>query len=301
MIRIIKTITVLLITTVVISGCVKDGLDECPEGNVRLHFFVEKFQNKSQNPLDARELNFYDRVTHLRYFLYKDNILKEQGVMDKFAKTSGASYDFDLQNLEYGNYKMVVVANCSKTALTGDPAVVENLLLTFPGCLDTEDYLTAVFPFTVNSNAVTDYDVGLLRAHGVIRYTFKNMPSDVSDIEVVMKNVSNQKWITGDYENACQANRKYTLIPLKKQASNEDYVIGTFPTLPGEQSAYYLNVYRNNESEPYVQHLVSDDLTVTRNQLLDIAVTFNDGGISFEISFNSDWDGSRPGGETELE
>lgn len=292
----------ILLLMIVVSGCVKDGLDECPEGNVRLNLFVEKFRNKSQNPLDDREDNFTDRVNHLRYYLYRDNVLRQQGIITKFTKATSPSYTFDLTNLEYGDYQMVVVANSNKTALSGDAALSKNLLLTFPGCADTEDYFTSVFPFSVNSNETNEYDVGLLRTHGVIRYTFKNMPSDISDIEVVMRNVSNEKWITGDYMNSYEASRKYVLIPLAKQSAAEDYVIGTFPSLKGERSAYYLNMYRNNEDTPYLKQMITDTLTVVRNQLLDIAVTFNQGELSFEIDLDSKWEpGSNLGGEIGLE
>lgn len=294
-------ITGLLLLIAVLSGCVKDGLDVCPEGSVKLNLFVEKFRNKSQNPLDDYEDNFNDRVGHLRYYLYRDGKLNREGIIDKFAKASGPSYTFDFQNLEYGSYNMVIVANSTKAALSGDQSVADNLLLTYPGVLDTEDYFTAVFPFEVKSNNVAEYDVGLLRTHGVIRYTFKNMPDDISDIEMVMRNVSSEKWVTGDYKNACEAASRYVIVPLAKQATDDGYVVSTFPSLAGSRSAYYLNVYRNREVEPYLNQLVTDTLTVTRNQLLDIAVTFNKGGLSFEIDLDSEWDGSSSGGETGLE
>lgn len=294
-------ITGILLLIAFLSGCVKDGLDECPEGTVRLNLFVEKFRNKSQNPLDDYEDNFNDRVGHLRYYLYRNGVLKQQGIIDKFAKASGPSYAFDFQNLEYGSYNMVIVANCTKTALSGDQAIADNLLLTYPGVADTEDFFTAVFPFEVESNDMAEYNVGLLRTHGVIRYTFKNMPADISDIEMVMKNVSSEKWVTGDYKNACEAASRYVIVPLAKQATDDGYIVSTFPSLTGARSAYYLHVYRNKEITPYMMHLVSDTLTVTRNQLLDIAVTFNNGGLSFEIDLDSKWDGSSSGGETGLE
>jgi len=301
MISNVKTIIGLLFITLILSGCVKDGLDECPDGSVKMHLYVEKFRNKSQNPLDDYENNFNDIVGHLRYYLYKDNELKEQGLIDQFTKASGPSYILDFQDMEYGEYKMIIVANCTKTALSGDAAIADNLVLTFPGCADTEDFFTAVFPFTVNSNENSEYNVGLLRTHGVLRYTFINMPSDITDIEVVMQNVSSEKWVTGDYKNACEASQKYIIMPLAKQATTEEYVIGTFPTLSGEKSAYYLQMYRNNEKVPYTRHLITDTLTVTRNQLLDIAVTFNNGELSFDIDLDSKWDGSSSGGETGLE
>jgi len=286
----------------IFSSCVRDGLDECPEGQVRLRLFVEKFRNKSQDPLADREDIFSDRVSHLRYFLYKDGGLKDQGIIDQLLRTtSGNCHTFDFKDLEFGDYKMLVVANSSKTALTGDAGNGDNLLLTFPGCDDTEDFFSAVFPFTVESNELKEYEVGLARTHGVIRYTFKNMPAEVSDIEIVMENVGSEKWITGDYKIGCKANKRYIMVPVSRQATTEDYVIGTFPTLTGQRSAYHLNLYRAGDTVPYINYMVSDTLTVVRNQLLEIGVTFNNGALDFEIKLDSDWDGTSSGSEVGIQ
>jgi len=285
-----------------VSGCVRDGVDECPEGSVRLNFFAERFRNRSLNPLDDREDIFTDRIGHFRYYLYKDGVLNKQGMIEKFEKATINSYSMEFSQLEYGEYEMVVVANCTKTALSGDAASSANLVLTYPGCGDTEDFFSAVFPFTVNSAEKKEYDIGLLRAHGVIRYTFVNMPSDISDIDIVMENVSSEKWITGDYKNIYKASQRYIVVPLNRQTADEEgYIMGTFPTLPDGRSSYYLNLYRQGETEPFRSELISDNLTIARNQLLDIAVTFNNGNISYEILLDSSWNGSSSGGATEIQ
>ena len=292
----------LLLLIVFFSGCVKDGEDPCPPaGSVKIDFFVEKFRNQSENPLDDREEDFFSRVNHLRYFIYKDDELYDQGIINNFAKATSPSYSFQFTELDYGNYNMVVIANCTKDALSGDPVDASNLLLTFPGCADTEDFFTAVFPFSIESDEVKEYEVGLMRTHGVIRYTFKNMPDDITDMEIVMKNVSQEKWVTGDYMTTCEASRSYIVIPLGKQAITDDYIMGTFPTLTNERSTYYLNLYKERSTTPYISQMITDDLIVKRNQLLDIAVTFNDGYLSFEIDLDSDWGGSSSGGEVGIE
>lgn len=292
----------LLLLIVFFSSCVTDGEDPCPPaGSVKIDFFVEKFRNQSENPLDDREEDFLSRVNHLRYFIYKDNELYDQGIINNFTKASSPSYSFQFTELDYGNYNMVVIANCTKDALSGDPSNADNLLLTFPGCTDTEDFFTAIFPFSVQSDEVKEYEVGLMRTHGVIRYTFKNMPDNITDMEIVMKNVSQEKWVTGDYMTTCEASRQYVMIPLEKKSATDDYIMGTFPTLPDEKSVYYLNLYRERGTTPYISQMITDDLIVKRNQLLDIAVTFNDGYLSFEIDLDSDWDGSSSGGEVGIE
>ncbi|MDU1891670.1 MAG: FimB/Mfa2 family fimbrial subunit [Dysgonomonas sp.] len=284
------------------SSCVKDGENPCPPaGSVKVDFFVERFRNQSENPLDDREDDFQSRVNHLRYYIYKDGDLYDQGMISNFTKAASPSHTFQFTGLDYGNYNMVVVANCTKNALSGDPVYADNLLLTFPGCADTEDFFTAVFPFSVQSDEVKEYEVGLLRTHGVIRYTFENLPDDITDMEVVMKNVYQQKWVTGDYKETCEALQRYTIVPLVKQAVDDEYIIGTFPTPADERSTYYLNMYKAGEETPYISQMITDDLVIRRNQLLDIAVKFNDGYLSFEIDMDSDWNGSSSGGEIGIE
>lgn len=300
-------IIAILLSIAFFSACVKDGEDLCPPepkdltGNAIIHVYAEKFRNKSQNPLDDRVDNFGEVISHLRYFIYKNGELFDEGIIDKFPKADLDRHTFTISDLEYGEYKMVLVANSIRERLTGVAAKSANLLLTFPGCLDNEDYFTAVFPFSIKDDRNTEYDVGLLRTNGVIRYTFNNMPAEVSDIEVVMKNVYLEKWIDGEYKNVCDANMKYTIIPLKRQTVTDDYIIGTFPTPANEYSAFHINLYQKGETEPYMSRMVAEDLSVIRNQLLDITVTFNNGELDFIIDLDSDWDGTSSGGSVVIE
>ncbi|MBK5722259.1 FimB/Mfa2 family fimbrial subunit [Dysgonomonas sp. Marseille-P4677] len=297
----IKIIGILLLITL-FSSCLKDGEDLCHSvGSVKIDLFVEKFRNQSDNPLDDREDSSLGRVNHLRYFIYKEGLLYEQGIIDKFTKTSGPLYSFLLSGLDYGNYNIVFVANCTKKSLRGDSTNIENLLLTFPGCEDTEDFFSAVFPFSVDSDNMMEYEVGLKRTHGIVRCTFNNLPNNISDIEIIMKNVNMEYWIAGDYKVAGEASRKYSLTELKDETVNGDYIIGTFPTPINEKSIYYLNIYKEDEATPYISQMITDDFEIRRNQLLDISVTFNDGYLSFEIDMDSDWDGPSSGGEVGIE
>lgn len=297
----ILRITGVLFLIFSLSGCLKDGVNECPGTDIRINFYVEKFANRSSNPLDDTEEKFCDRIGHFRYYLYQNNTLYAQGMVEEFDTSTGNYYYLDYSQLEYGDYQIIVVGNCTKKALSGDTSDPANLVLTYPGCTETEDFFSAEFKFTVNSPEAKKYDVGLLRTQGVIRYTFINMPSEISELDIIMENVSSEKWITGDYKNACQAFQNYNLTTLTGRTAEDGYIMGSFPTLSGEKSSFYLNLYREGETEPFRSELISNDLTVTRNQLLDIAVTFNDGNISYEILLDSSWGGTSPGGETGID
>lgn len=291
-----------LLLIILFSSCVRDGEDVCPPiGTVRVDLFVEKFRNQSENPLDDREDIFHERINHLNYFIYKDEILYDQGIINELPQVSDPSYSFLFSGLDYGNYNMVIVANCTQAVLCGDPVVADNLFLNFPGCENSEDFFTAVFPFSVEADEVKEYEVGLMRIHGIIRSTFKNLPNNITDVEIIIGNVSQESWLTGGYRTTCDASRKYTVNPQRKQAIDMSYIMGIFPTLENEKSVYSLNMYKDGETTPYISQIITDDINIKRNQLLDITVTFNDGYLSFEIDMDSDWDGSSPGGEVGIE
>ena len=301
----IKFISFILLACFSLVGCVKDGVDECPAGDVKVNLFVEKFQNKSQNALDSREDIFANVIKHTRYYLYRDGVLYKEGIIDNFKNTTGNHHPLYFTELDYADYELVVVSNSSRDALSGDVSFSKNLLVTYPGCTDTEDYFSAVLPFKVDSDKTMEFDLGLLRMQGVIRYNFKNMPSDIIAMEIAMDNVTSEKWITGDYKKAYKASRSFDIIPLRvdnEELRNSAYVMETFPTLAGEKATYNLALFRDGEIAPYRSEIISSDITVTRNQLLDLLVTFNaDGTLGFEILLDNSWDGSSDGGETGIQ
>lgn len=296
-------IVMVLLGVISLSGCIKDGLEECPpEPKIALEFYAEKFQNKSQNALDDREEKFCDRIKHVRYYLYKDKELIRERIVDKFENTDGNCFTLEFDDLQPGQYEIVVIGNSSRSALTGDPMDAASLVITYPGSLDTEDYFTATFPFTVKAEESKKYEVGLYRAHGVIRYHFVNPPDDLVGVQVRMTNVGSEKWVTGDYMNVIDATHRFTTIQTATRADIEDgaLVIGTFPTPQNEFSEYYLSLYREGEDNPYLSRMIADTLGVIRNQLIDIVTTFNDGNVSFEVYMDNEWDGSLWGGIGEV-
>lgn len=296
-------IVMVLLGVISLSGCIKDGEIECPpEPKIVLEFYAEKFQNKSQNALDDREEKFCDRIKHIRYYLYKDKELIQDRIVDKFDNTTSNCFTLEFDDLQPGQYEIVVVGNSTRNALTGDPLDAANLVITYPGSIDTEDYFTTVFPFTVNATDSRKYEVGLYRAQGVIRYHFINAPEDLAAVQVRMTNVGSEKWVTGDYKNVVDATHRFTLVQTATRADIEEgaLVIGTFPTTQNDFSAYHLNLYREGDNNPYMSRMIADTLTVVRNQLIDIVTTFNDGNVDFEIYLDNEWDGSLWGGIGEV-
>ncbi|MCC8146814.1 MAG: hypothetical protein LIO93_10360 [Bacteroidales bacterium] len=298
----IKTnITLLLFFLIVFSSCITEGEELCPTGEVKVHLFAEKFQNKSKNPLDNREEKFCDRISHLRYYLYQDKKLVREGIVQEFVDKESNCYSLDFKELEYGTYELLIIGNSSKTALLGDPVQSANMYLAYPGCLDTEDFFTSVFSFNVNTEDLKEYEVGMLRAHGVIRYSFVNMPPEATKMQIVMENVTGEKWITGNYMNVYKASNDYVITAPLRQSQENNYVMGTFPTVENERSAYSLHLFREGEDTPFISEMISDDVNIERNQLVDITAVFNDGTIDFFIEINNEWDGWNPGGSGNIE
>ncbi|MDR2038217.1 MAG: hypothetical protein LBQ60_09860 [Bacteroidales bacterium] len=301
---------VMLLLGMTLSGCIKDAPDPCPVGDLSLLVFVENFQNPSDDPLFDTEPIFSTRINHLRYYLYRDGLLYEQGLVDSWPKASRAYYTFQYDSLEFGNYEIVLIGNCTKAALSGDPSNPASLSLTFPGCSDTEDFFTAAFPFTLDTYGLSQYEIGLSRAHGIVSYDFINVPNDITEIEVVMDNVGLQKWVKGDYQDVFCATHRYAFFSAgsnnkrSRSASDirwgEDYRVATFPTVSGERSTYTMNLYRNGENTPYISQKVCDTLVVKRNQLLEITAIFNNGSFQFEIDMNTSWDGTSDAGGAEI-
>jgi len=315
MISKIKIIGLILLAFVTYS-CVEDGETPCPPeptvitaGDARLNLYVERFQNPSQNPLNDVEPNFSNRITHLRYFLYSNaaqtrageySLVKED-IITTVQSNNKDFYPLEFFGLQPGNYKLVIVGNCIKTLLNGDKIKADNLYITFPGCADTEDFFSTTYDFNIISDQTTEDKVGLLRMHGVVRYAFNNLPEDITHVEVIMENVSNEKWITGEYKEACKANLRYAMIPVTR-ANSEDYVMGSFPTITDGRSTLHVNFYKTDGDDIYLTQMVNDELSVVRNQLLDVALNYKDDGkIDIEVTLDNKWDGSSSGGETGIQ
>lgn len=290
-----KWIYILLIGGM-LSGCIKEDLEPCPAGNVRIKLYVEKFQADPKEAFAEAEPHFGDRVGQLRYYLYKEGNIIEQGSLPDCSACRDSAYVFHRAGLDFGDYKLILVANGENDVLTGD---ANDWVLVYPGVDRTKDYLTASFPFTVNCNCELSFQTLLERMHGVIRYSFEQIPSDVTSLEMKITPVESRKHLEGGYEGTTEVTKRVDLT-APGGAERVQVVIGTFPTPPGGHSAYYLSLYREGEATPAYSGRVTDTLTIVRNQLLDIKTRFDQMQPSFEVKVNSRWDGSLPAGGVEI-
>lgn len=298
-----KWISILLISLAV-SGCIKEELEECLAGNVRVNIYVERFQTKPSDGISSREAAFNKRIEHLRYLLYKEGKLHSDGVLADVLQCRDSAYVFRLQGLEWGNYQLIMAANSEKVLLAGDP---DKLIMAYPGVEKGIDYLTFSLPFTVDCNCEMQYTACLSRMHGVVRYLFEGVPDDINALEMRMTHLCNQYCIGSNYDGDCEVVKRVELdklLPLKstnKEKPNRlNVVVGAFPTATGQRSAYYLSLYKDSDSSPWYEEMVTDTLTVQRNQLLEILTRFDAGAPSFEVHVDTRWDGAIDGGWVEV-
>lgn len=296
-----RTIILLCVSILLYTGCIHETLDECPVGDVKIKVYVEKFQAVTHNYRTDMEDLFNTRIKDIHYFLFKEQALIEEGRIEDFSLYSGPYYTFERKGLEFGDYCLALVSNCSAYVGGSTPA---ELFFTYAGVDNKEDYFAVCFPFTVECDCQSEYNVYMERVHGVIRYIFSNVPEYLTEMEMTMTNVGNKKSIDGDYSGQIAVTKRFPIRQLTRAANaNEDItvVLGTFPTATGLRSAYQLRLYKNGEEEPWYNETVTDTLTVRRNHPLDIFTRFTGDIPSFEVLVNTAWDGSASGGVTDIE
>lgn len=290
----------LFLSIILFAGCIHETLDTCPKGDVKINIYVEKYQALTHNFGMDMETSFYTRIHDIHFFLFKENALIDEGRISDCSLYTTPPYTFQRQGLEFGDYCLAVVSNCS--AFVGGKAPAD-LFFTYAGVDNKEDYFAVCFPFTVDCNCQSEYNTYMERAHGVVRYTFSNVPEDISGIEMTMTNVGNKKLIDGDYSGQIEVTKRIPVSSMTRAATgNNDLTVtlGTFPTTTGMRSTYRLQLYKKGGEEPWYKGTVTDTLTVRRNQLLSIDTRFTKGSLSFEVLVNTSWDGSIPGGGTDI-
>lgn len=294
-----KIIFILGLLLCTFSGCIREGLEDCPSiGDVRIHVYVEKFRALAFSTQES-EASFNTRISSLYYYLYKDEVLQQEGKITDLASFTGPSYTFDYPRLEFGDYRLIVIANCEDDVLSADSKIAVSHLITYPGLDKSADYFVLDYPFTVDCDCEQQYDAYLQRLHSVVMCSFRHLPVNISALEMTLENVSNCRLATAGYSGAINVVKRIEL-PLRTRNDGLDVVIGTFPSLPYKRSAYKLKVYMDNHPAPYYDQIVTDTLILKRNQLINITNTFNDGKLEFEISLDTEWNGSLEGGGTEV-
>lgn len=285
----------IIVMLLVLSGCVKETLDPCPVGNVKLNVYVEKFQTNSSNPSDGIEESFNKRIHDLHYYLYRNGMLICDTVLSGVTNVADPYYSLLFENLDFGEYRLLLVANSDPTVLKGDAKVADEVYIQYPGAEETDDYFTEDFRFSVECDCTSEYTAKLKRAHGVVRSVVKHLPQGISEVEITLDGVNSQKHTNSGYSNNIKVTKRY---PVNETETGQaiHFILGTFPTPEGQPATYEIKFFASGQSAPVYTQRIEKNLIVQRNQLTEVVSDFVDGTIQFEIKMDSQWNDFIDGG-----
>lgn len=276
-------------------SCIDDDLDPCPAdgGALAVTLRVEKFRARPPYAPEELEEDFAQRVQALDYLLYADGRLIEQGSIADLQPAGRDAYLFRRETLPFGTYRFAVAANAAPEGMSGSTAAPERLYFVYRGAAD-DDYFRGDVTFEVTCPCRNEFETVLQRVHGVTRFRFENLPAEVASVEVSLDNVGRRMPLAGEPDTECTVTRRVDAAELAR--SEGTFVLGTFPTLPGRKTAWRLRLFDAGGATPLYDRMVTDTLTIERNQLRELAVRFRESGIEFSVEVDPTWDGSNDGG-----
>ncbi|MCP9612184.1 hypothetical protein [Coprobacter tertius] len=282
----------------IIYSCVHEDLDKCKTADVVVNVYVEKFGASTLSPEDS-EANFKTRIKKFRYFFYKDGVLQKQGIVSDFISSDSPYYIFSYSGLDPGDYRLIVIANCDDDVLSGDPSDIDKYLIVYPGVDKCGDYFALNFPFTINCDCDMRYNAYLQRLHSVVNFSFSQIPSYLTALEISLDNVGLNRFMRGDYNGHISISKRIMLQEMTKKNIASNLLVGVYPTLPNEYATYKLKAFTDNADIPCFEAVIKDNLPLIRNQLLHINTSLNN-DLDFTVTVDTRWDGSINGGETDL-
>lgn len=281
-----------------LPGCWKEDLSKCWKGDVVVSVYAEKFQVSNNDIEDVLS----KRVKALHYFLYRDGVLVENKIVNDFKDIQSSGYPLKWNKLPFGNYKLLVVANAEDNqAIGGDINDPGKVKIIYPGADRTSDLFTSAYDFTLDCDCGFVGETVLKRIQGVIQYEFKNVPKNITEVEVTVDQLGTECGVdTLTIYNTPFSLTYRTPIDPSSTDGTCSFAIGMLPTLPDCVSTLKLKLYSDHDPDYVVyESLITDTARVERNQLLKVTSTFPEegilGNISFGVIVNPKWDGSNNG------
>lgn len=281
------------------SGCVKETLDTCPEGNVRVNVYAEKFQTGSSAATQDIEEKINQRIYFMHCILYKEDTYVMDTVIEDLSGNNEPYYPVNFSQLPFGDYNLIIVGNCSPEAMSGDFNQWGGLNLLYPGADQTDDLFATLLPFTVDCNCTMQFDTKLRRLLGVVRCEVTAIPEGIDEFEIIFHNVNSQLGKEGIYSNTIQVNKRMPVVRTRSTAP-QTALLGLFPTITDQPASYELKLYSNKQSEAVFSQVISDNVPVLRNQLTELLTDFSNGQLEFTVRLDTKWDDSIQGGEVEI-
>lgn len=283
-----------------LTACVKETLDSCPEGNVRINLYAEKFQTNSSGAIEDSEEVFNKRIRYLHCILFKDNTYVLDTVIPDLSGVEGAFYTLFFPSLDFGNYQLVTIGNCSPDAMSGDLHIPGGLTLMYLGADQTEDLFASALNFTVDCDCVQEFETKLRRLLGVVRCKITNLPDNVAEAEVIIHDVNSKLGKGGLYNTNTDVSRRVPVERLNRANTKDlDIILGTFPTSAQHPASYELKFYTSGNTVMFDQ-VMTNDVYILRNQLVELVTDFSDGTPRFEVIVDGKWEDYVNGGEVEI-
>lgn len=283
-----------------LAGCVKETLDKCPEGNVRVNVYAEKFQTNSSDVTSDIEDQIGKRIDFMHCILYRDDDYVLDTVIEGVSGVKDSHLPVDFRQLPFGNYNLVIIGNCLPETMGGDFHLRDGMLLLYPGADKAEDMFATVVPFTVDCDCSTEFSTKLRRLMGVVRCEMNGLADDVSEIEVIFHNINSQCGKDGIFSLPIDINKRVKIIRTRS-TEPQSVLLGVFPTVSDKPASYEIKFYAEGQTEPTFSKVMSDKINILRNQYVELISDFSKGEVQFTIRLDTQWDDHMQGGEVEID
>ena len=272
-----------------LSGCWKENLKNCWDGDVTFRVMAEQFQ---EAPGGASEERLSDRIKTLHYYLYYENVLLQQGSVDSKTALDVQQYILAFPKLKFGNYSLALLANVDESEIKATEHC-EDLLLDYPGTSGTKDYFVSCYEFKVDCECGFEDFVILYRAQGVTHFQLKDLPENITEVEVELDQLSGTCGVDTTYQGKVATTYRVNAEDIRKR-DLLSFAIGSFPTIANAQTSVVLRLYADGDPEFVAYEQKIGTISVLRNQLVRISADFNhtiSGKVQFGIQVNPAWDG----------
>lgn len=262
-----------------LTGCWNENTKNCWMGDVAIHVMAERFQElpggKTEEVLSAR-------ISSIRYYLYQGDVLYQQGVVDDKEELNLQNIILTFSKLPFGDYSLSLLGNAS-----------EGESITYPGPTQTKDYFVSYYRFTVDCECgLTDFTT-LYRSQGVTQFELKNLPDNITEIEVSLNQLNQVCQADTTYRGETELSYRMNVVDVTQEGLSS-FVIGSFPTVAEGRSELILRLYADGNPEFLVYESKIGEAVIVRNQLVRVEADFNHslmGDVVFDVTVNPEWDG----------
>lgn len=278
-----------LMLLLTLTGCWNENTANCWMGDVTIHVLAERFQ---ELPDGASEEQLSKRFTSVQYYLYHGENLYLQGTISDKAALDVPQLTLTFPKLAFGGYCLAIVGNTSGDDVL-DISAPMNMKIEYPGTKQTKDFFVSCYEFTVDCDCGMEDFVKLYRTQGVAQFELKNLPDNITEIEVGINRLGQSCRVDTVYQGEIQVSHRINVADAQS-GDWTSFVFGAFPTIADGQSEVFLKLYADGDPLFMVYEKKIAELSLLRNQLYKFEADFNhdiSGDVGFTVTVNPDWDG----------